>query len=758
MRRFAGAAGVALVTLLAACAHGPGSVLPTQIAATTNASSTATGAGTARQTASVVSGDAVAINAGGPATGLFHADTDVVGGQTSSTSDAIDTSAANAAPPAVYQTQRYGPMTYTIPGLTPGASYDVRLHFAETYFGVNGRAGSGARRFNVVVNGTTTLNQFDIYAAAGAADKAVVRDTIATATPAGTIVIALNTGSVNQPAINGIEILAALAQSVATTAINVGGPADGSFVADVDGVGGIAASTTDGIDVSVANAAPEAVYQTQRYGPMTYTIPGFSANGSYIVRLHFSEQYWGADGHPGGSGSRQFNVAINGARALSNLDVYARAGGADKALVIDTPAAADASGRFTISLTNGAADNAMLDGIQILAAQSVGSETPRQSDAFVDSIGVNTHLSNFSTVYGTDFAKIRSLLVSAGIRHVRDGTPAGNASLCGNEATFAAAGVHMNVVADNTTSDLSDGLHCLGATADSIEGINEADLNDGSNWASILRASQQAIATTYPQYPHIAPSITTIQAEQAIGSLASLVDYGNAHAYFAGRNPGTPGWGGTDAYGTYGSLAYNMGVASIVSGTKPVAITETGYSDDPVDQYAVPAVTKARYTVRTLLEAWNAGVPHTYLYELIDEGSAPFSHYGLADASGNPKPVFTAIANLTHHLSDPGGSFSPAPLRYTFDAPANVHHTLLEKRNGTYELIFWNEIPEWDPNANATIATTSQAVTISFGSIPSALTDTTFADSGDVSTVTLSPTLVLTLHASAWPAIVDITP
>ena len=257
MLRIALAGAVAAAATLCSCApHGPGSVLPSQN--TTQSTTTAS----VRQAPSVTSGDVIAIDAGGPATGTFVADTDVEGGQTSSTTDAINTSAVNAAPAAVYQSQRYGPMTYTIPGLKPGAAYDVRLHFVETYFGLNGRAGPGARRFNVVVNGTTMLSEFDIFAAAGSADKAVVRDTTTTATSAGKIVIALTTGNANQPALNGLEILPALVSSVATSAINVGGPADGAFSADVDGVGGIVTSTSDGVNVSVANAAPESVYQT----------------------------------------------------------------------------------------------------------------------------------------------------------------------------------------------------------------------------------------------------------------------------------------------------------------------------------------------------------------------------------------------------------------------------------------------------------------------------------------------------------------
>jgi len=46
--------------------------------------------------------------------------------------NAVDTSAVtNAAPQAVYQSNRFGTFNYAIPGLTAGGSYKVRLHFAE---------------------------------------------------------------------------------------------------------------------------------------------------------------------------------------------------------------------------------------------------------------------------------------------------------------------------------------------------------------------------------------------------------------------------------------------------------------------------------------------------------------------------------------------------------------------------------------------------------------------------------------------------
>jgi hypothetical protein len=89
----------------------------------------------------------VQINAGGPAVSPFIADTDFTGGTTSSTTHAITTSGVtNPAPQAVYQSNRHGNFTYTIPNLTAGSTYTVRLDFAETYW-----TAAGKRIFNVSI-------------------------------------------------------------------------------------------------------------------------------------------------------------------------------------------------------------------------------------------------------------------------------------------------------------------------------------------------------------------------------------------------------------------------------------------------------------------------------------------------------------------------------------------------------------------------------------------------------------------------------
>ncbi len=103
----------------------------------------------------------------------------------------------------VYQTYRYGGgFTYTIPGLTVGGNYTVRLHFAETYW-----TAAGKRVFNVAINGATVLSNFDIFSSAGGPNIAVVKDFPATANASGAIVIAFSTGTADVPRVNGIEIL-----------------------------------------------------------------------------------------------------------------------------------------------------------------------------------------------------------------------------------------------------------------------------------------------------------------------------------------------------------------------------------------------------------------------------------------------------------------------------------------------------------------------------------------------------------------------
>jgi lysophospholipase L1-like esterase len=308
------------------------------------------------------------------AAGSFVADTAVVGGTPYTTSDAISTAdISNPAPQAVYQTVRYGNFTYTLPKLTPGASYTVRLHFAEVYWNA-----AGQRLFDVTINGATVLSNFDILATAGGKDKALVEEFTTVANAQGQITIQFSTIRDNAM-VNGIEILPAPA---AVNALNAGGGAAGSFGADADFSGGIPYTTSDAISTAgVTNPAPQAVYQTVRYGNFTYTLPKLTPGASYTVRLHFAEVYWNA------AGQRLFDVTINDQRVLTNFDIYAAAGGKDKALVQSFTATADAQGRIVNAYTT-VKDNALSSGIEVIPAPF----TPVPASARINSGGDATSI------------------------------------------------------------------------------------------------------------------------------------------------------------------------------------------------------------------------------------------------------------------------------------------------------------------------------------------------------------------------------
>jgi hypothetical protein len=134
------------------------------------------------------------------------ADRDFAGGTTINHANTINTSKVmNPAPAAVYQTARIATATarsytYTIPGLTAGSSHTVRLHFCETFFTTK-----GSRVFNVSINGTQVLTNFDIVAASGGQNIANIQQFTATADASGHITITF-TSTTNNALISGIEI------------------------------------------------------------------------------------------------------------------------------------------------------------------------------------------------------------------------------------------------------------------------------------------------------------------------------------------------------------------------------------------------------------------------------------------------------------------------------------------------------------------------------------------------------------------------
>ncbi|HEX5324162.1 MAG TPA: malectin domain-containing carbohydrate-binding protein [Capsulimonadaceae bacterium] len=149
------------------------------------------------------------INCGGAAIAPYAADNSFSGGGVGAFLKQVITPAAgDTATGAVYQTQRYGNFNYNIGGFTPGASCTVSLHFAESWFGpgMQGGGGKGSRTFNVAINGTRVLSNFDVLATAGKPNLGLIQTFTATANSSGVISLQF-TSVVNNAEVNAIEVV-----------------------------------------------------------------------------------------------------------------------------------------------------------------------------------------------------------------------------------------------------------------------------------------------------------------------------------------------------------------------------------------------------------------------------------------------------------------------------------------------------------------------------------------------------------------------
>ena len=115
--------------------------------------------------------------------------------------------------------------------------------------------------------------------------------------------------------------------------------------------------------VAIANTEFDGLYQTETFiwtSPVTFAVP--VANGSYSVHLHFAD--WNPY-EPQAPGDRLFNVDIQGARKLTNLDIIAEVG--KNAALVKSFDVAVTNSVLTVAFTNNKFYGCV-DAIEILPA------------------------------------------------------------------------------------------------------------------------------------------------------------------------------------------------------------------------------------------------------------------------------------------------------------------------------------------------------------------------------------------------------
>jgi hypothetical protein len=345
-------------------------------------------------------------------------------------------------------------------------------------------------------------------------------------------------------------------------------------------------------------------------------------------------------------------------------------------------------------------------------------EAATSADAFVDSAGVNVHLHYTNTVYA-NFTAVQNALTGLGVRHIRDGLIDTTwQSYYDRLNALGRAGIKANLItsANQTAALLEAYPQRVPDSLESYEAPNEYDASGDPNWSATLNAFVQQLhaalksAPATANFPIVGPSLTQAASYPKMVSASSSFDWANLHNYLGGHNPGTSGWGNNG----YGSINWNLALANTAWPGKPVITTETGYVNDLTNSNGVPEDVSGKYLPRLFLEQWLHGIHRTYIYELLDLGSS-FSDngFGLLHNDFSPKVGYNAIKSLLGLLADPGPGFQAGNLDYQLSGnTANVHHLLLQKRDGTFFLALWVEQPCYDMNAKQPLTVAEQSITI----------------------------------------------
>ncbi|HEY7623096.1 MAG TPA: hypothetical protein VH834_25195 [Solirubrobacteraceae bacterium] len=345
-----------------------------------------------------------------------------------------------------------------------------------------------------------------------------------------------------------------------------------------------------------------------------------------------------------------------------------------------------------------------------------GEAPPRASaERFLDSVGVNVHVTYLDTAYGhiDDWlARLREL----GVRHVRDGIGLGNAASLPQLGKVAAAGMRLTLITslDRPADQQLASVRPLGPAVEAVEAPNETDVAGPSDWAARLQRFMPSLraavdAQGSPKPTIIGPSFVQPESWKQVAAVADSWDVTNLHPYPGGQEP-------------FANLDQELARAREQGHDGPIMATETGYHNalratsgqPPVSEQAVAA-----YLPRLLMGYFAAGIERTFLYELADEkpdaGLAQAEqHFGLLHADLTPKPAFAAVRDLLQTVRRSDGPGQARQLRV--QAPRDVKSLLLERRDGSSVLALWRPTSVWNVDGRSASAVRPVSATLRFGS------------------------------------------
>lgn len=378
------------------------------------------------------------------------------------------------------------------------------------------------------------------------------------------------------------------------------------------------------------------------------------------------------------------------------------------------------SRRLKIAIAAGLAVAALIIGLSGLPQTTAMAAAPAvPANALIETMGVAVKVHYASE---PAYQVIKSKLGELGIRYLRDGGSGEDYYQRVRELSQR-GGFKWTMVMDPRDGFTGDNVPAAGIApiaqhVIAVEGPNEWDVQSdlvykGKKFPDATRLFQSEMYRAVKNYRSsnaatqaqvravqvLTPSMARHQNADRQGAL--LADMGNMHPY--------PG--GTSAVPDSGLEANLQSTRKLLTATRPIVATETGYCNELIpqgctNQGGVTERAAAKYANRLYLEYFLRGVYRTHLYNFsLDKWSL------FLRPDGTAKPAFNAVRDFIQILKDPGPAFSPRLFQYSLSGNLDkVKSVLLQKRDGRLYLVLWLNV--LSVRSNYQDIETSQAVTL----------------------------------------------
>lgn len=391
---------------------------------------------------------------------------------------------------------------------------------------------------------------------------------------------------------------------------------------------------------------------------------------------------------------------------------------------------------------------------------------PGRASNFIESMGVNIHENLHVGSCGNSYrSEVISDLNYLGIHRARTfianaSTAAGTASDFNAMAT-GVPGLKLDLVygfsgdSPNSCPPISAVQGIIDNTTPGVIDIIEGPSNvDGSSWScdgatgntagndaqrdlwNFIKGGTDANTKNINVVMRGLTGPSTISSENGFSQFAQ---WQTVHDYlYCCFNPGTAS--GAPSQFVDALSQYWWASAAPMPGSLIIS-TETGYhtangsvlnpTDDATRAILIPQIFADHWLYNSSFNTYpqhnpgfTQGPTLTYVYEMRSEATTGANAgWGLFNSDTTPLPPAVAIHNMTTVLNDTGanaGTFTTTALSYSISGlPSSSHSILLQKTNGCYEMLVWQEPQVYNATGNnntgSEVNVSAAPITVAFG-------------------------------------------